>query len=133
MPRSRSLLSSILKSLLILGVLGVALSLAAAWKIGAWHLEWQWYRDNLIGATFTAHIMGPQFQTAAVVLENHQHPVLRGLPDIWQHEEEWYSWERSPRTEGFTILATLDENSYLPVADFMGKQWDLRMGDHPVV
>ena len=97
------------------------------------HLEWQWYRDNLIGATFTAHIMGPQFQTAAVVLENHQHPVLRELPDIWQHEEEWYSWEQSPRVEGFTILATLDESSYVPVADFMGTQTDLRMGDHPVV
>ena len=32
------------------------------------HLEWQWYRENLIGATFTAHIMDPQFQTATVVL-----------------------------------------------------------------
>jgi hypothetical protein len=97
------------------------------------HLEWKWYRDNLIGATFTAHIMGPQFQTADVVLENVQHPALRDLPDIWQHEEEWYSWEESPRVEGFTVLATLDENSYVPVADFMGTQTDLRMGDHPVV
>ena len=97
------------------------------------HLEWQWYREHLIGATFTAHIMGPQFQTAMVVLENHQHPVLRGLPNVWEHEEEWYSWERSPRAEGFTILSTLDENSYVPVQDFMGEKRDLRMGDHPVV
>tara|TARA_B110000503_G_scaffold11168_1_gene15167 strand:- start:10212 stop:11117 length:906 start_codon:yes stop_codon:yes gene_type:complete len=97
------------------------------------HLAWKWYRDNLIGATFTAHIMGPQFQTAAVVFENHQHPILRGLSKPWQHEEEWYSWEQSPRTEGFTILATLDENSYVPVANFLGTQTDLRMGDHPVV
>jgi uncharacterized protein len=97
------------------------------------HLGWQWYRDNLIGATFTAHIMGPQFQRATVVLENHQHPVLRELPDIWQHEEEWYSWERSPRVEGFTILAVLDEDSYTPVQEFMGQSRDLRMGDHPVV
>ncbi|CAA0123504.1 Uncharacterised protein [Halioglobus japonicus] len=97
------------------------------------HLEWQWYRDNLIGATFTAHIMGPQFQTASVVLENHQHPALQDLPNIWQHEEEWYSWEQSPRLEGFTVLATLDESSYVPEADFMGTKTDLRMGDHPVV
>jgi type 1 glutamine amidotransferase len=97
------------------------------------HLAWQWYRDNLIGATFTAHPMGPQFQRATVLLENHHHPVLQGLPDIWQHEEEWYSWEKSPRTEGFTILATLDEDSYSPVQDFMGKKRDLHMGDHPVV
>jgi uncharacterized protein len=97
------------------------------------HLAWQWYRDNLIGANFTAHIMNPQFQRATVVLENHQHPVLQGLPDIWQHEEEWYSWEQSPRVEGFTILATLDEDSYTPMQKFMGEERDLHMGDHPVV
>jgi type 1 glutamine amidotransferase len=97
------------------------------------HLAWQWYRDNLIGANFTAHPMNPQFQRATVVLENQQHPVLRGLPDIWQHEEEWYSWEQSPRVEGFTILATLDEDSYTPMQKFMGEQRDLHMGDHPVV
>jgi type 1 glutamine amidotransferase len=97
------------------------------------HAGWQWYRDNLIGADFTAHIMGPQFQRASVVLENHAHPVLRGLPDIWEHEEEWYSWEQSPRGEGFTILATLDEESYSPVQKMLGKERDLRMGDHPVV
>lgn len=97
------------------------------------HLEWQWYRDNLIGATFTAHILDPQFQRATVVLENDQHPVLRGLPAIWEHEEEWYSWERSPRAEGFTVLATLDESSYSPVQKFMGEERDLSMGDHPVV
>ena len=97
------------------------------------HAGWQWYRDNFIGADFTAHIMGPQFQRATVVLENHLHPVLRGLPDIWQHEEEWYSWEQSPRAENFTILAVLDEDSYTPVQRFMGNQRDLSMGDHPVL
>ncbi|MEZ5571818.1 MAG: ThuA domain-containing protein [Halioglobus sp.] len=97
------------------------------------HLAWKWYRDNLIGATFTAHILGPQFQRATVLLEHQQHPVLQGVPDIWEHEEEWYSWERSPRAEGFTILATLDEGSYTPEQKFMGKVTDLRMGDHPVV
>jgi uncharacterized protein len=97
------------------------------------HLEWQWYRDKLIGATFTAHPMGPQFQRATVALENNAHPVLKGLLDVWQHEDEWYSFEHSPRTEGFTILATIDEDSYSPVQNFMGKKRDLSMGDHPVV
>jgi len=97
------------------------------------HLEWRWYRDNLIGADFTAHVMGPQFQTAKVMLENTAHPALNAIPDLWKHEEEWYSWEKSPRLEGFTILATLDEDSYSPVANFMGSSTDLRMGDHPVV
>ncbi len=38
------------------------------------HLAWQWYRDNLIGATFIAHPMNPQFQRATVVLENNTTP-----------------------------------------------------------
>jgi type 1 glutamine amidotransferase len=97
------------------------------------HAGWQWYRDNLVGADFTAHIMGPQFQRATVVSENHGHPVLAGIPDIWQHEEEWYSWAESPRSEGFHILSTLDENSYSPVQKFWGSETDLSMGDHPVV
>ena len=97
------------------------------------HLGWRWYIDELIGARFTAHILGPQFQRATVVLENHGHPALRGIPDIWQHEEEWYSWASSPRAAGFTILATLDEDSYTPVQKFLGRERDLSMGDHPVV
>lgn len=97
------------------------------------HAGWEWYRDNLIGADFTAHTMGPHFQSAKVVLENTTHPVLRGLPDTWQHTEEWYSWEKSPREEGFTILATLDEDSYSPVQIIFGNETDLSMGDHPVV
>ena len=97
------------------------------------HAGWQWYMDELIGAEFTAHIMGPQFQRATVVLENQEHPALAGLPDIWDHEEEWYSWARSPRVQGFKILATLDEDSYTPVQKMFNKERDLRMGDHPVV
>ena len=97
------------------------------------HLGWRWYIDELIGARFTAHILGPQFQRATVVLENQGHPALRGIPDIWQHEEEWYSWASSPRAAGFTILATLDEDSYTPVQKFLGNERDLSMGDHPVV
>ena len=97
------------------------------------HLEWRWYRDNLIGADFTAHIMGPQFQFADVTMENREHPVAAGVPATWQHEEEWYSWQESPRTEGFTILATIDEESYTPVQKMFGTEVDLRMGDHPIV
>ena len=97
------------------------------------HAGWQWYIDNLIGADFTAHILGPQFQRATVVLENHQHRALQGLPDIWDHVEEWYSWAQSPRSRGFTILATIDEDSYTPVQKVLGREVDLRMVDHPVV
>jgi type 1 glutamine amidotransferase len=96
------------------------------------HTDWSWYMDELIGVLFTAHIMGPQFQRATVVLENQGHPVLRGLQDVWEHEEEWYSWAHNPRERGFTVLATVDEDSYTPEQRMLGKVRDLSMGDHPV-
>ena len=77
--------------------------------------------------------MGPQFQVAEVHTEDPDHPVMAGLPPQWQHEEEWYSWEQSPRQAGFDILAIIDEDSYSPVQNFAGQSNDLRMGDHPVV
>ena len=97
------------------------------------HTDWPWYMKNLIGADFTAHIMGPQFQVADVHTEALDHPVMSGMPAIWQHEEEWYSWEESPRPNGFTILSTVDEDSYTPVMAMAGNEVDLRMGDHPVM
>lgn len=97
------------------------------------HAGWQWYMDNLIGAKFTAHPMNPQFQSASVAVEASEHPVMLDLPATWNHVEEWYSWEDSPRERGFTILATVDENSYTPVQNFMGKENDLRMGDHSIM
>ena len=97
------------------------------------HATWQWYGQNLIGADFTAHILGPQFQRAKVIVESPEHPAAAALPNTWLHTEEWYSWERSPRTKGFNIVAVLDEESYTPVQKFMGNERDLRMGDHPVV
>ena len=97
------------------------------------HASWQWYMENLIGAEFTAHPMGPQFQVARVNLEQVEHPVIRKLPPSFDHEEEWYSWVASPRDKGFNILATLDESSYVPVQKILGYETDLRMGDdHPV-
>ena len=97
------------------------------------HSAWPWYMENLIGTRFTAHIMGPQFQRALVVMENHDHPVVQGIANVWDHSEEWYSWESSPRHAGFTILATVDEDSYTPEQKVLWHQRDLRMGDHPVV
>ncbi|MGE3690230.1 MAG: ThuA domain-containing protein [Novosphingobium sp.] len=93
------------------------------------HAGWQWYQDELIGARFTQHTMAPQFQDALVNVENRTHPAVKDLPASWKRTEEWYSFEKSPRAKGFTILATVDEKSYNPEGMF-GK--DLRMGDHPV-
>lgn len=89
--------------------------------------------DNLLGAKFTAHIMGPQFQVANVDIEAKDHPAVHALPKQFEHSEEWYSWEDSPRKKDFRILATIDESSYSPVQQLFGQEKDLRMGDHPVV
>jgi len=97
------------------------------------HAGWPWYMENLIGAQFTAHIMGPQFQIATITIDNPDHPVVVGLPSLWHHEEEWYSWQASPRINGFNTLATVDEDSYTPEINWIGRHVNLRMGHHPVV
>ena len=97
------------------------------------HAGWQWDMDNLIGAEFTAHPMAPQFQNATVVVEAKSDPVMQAVPPTWEHIEEWYSWASSPRERGFNILATLDEETYSPIQNFMGQERDLHMGDHPIV
>lgn len=97
------------------------------------HSGWPWYMKTLIGAEFTAHTLGPQFQIASVIMEHHQHPVAANMPNIWEHEDEWYSWKSSPRNEGFTVLATVDEDSYTPRQKVFTRELDLSMGDHPVV
>ena len=94
------------------------------------HQAWGWYINDLIGATFTQHTMDPQFQTATVNVEDKAHPVTQGLPASWQRVEEWYSFDKSPRTTGAHVLITVDEKTYNPVGMFSK---DLRMGDHPMV
>ena len=94
------------------------------------HAAWPWYINELIGAHFTQHTMDPQFQQATVNVEDQAHPAAQGLPASWQHTEEWYSFEKSPRSAVHRVLVTVDEKTYKPVGMF-GK--DLRMGDHPVV
>ena len=94
------------------------------------HEAWGWYIKDLIGALFTQHTMSPQFQQATVNVEDKDHAATQGLPASWQRTEEWYSFDKSPRTTGAKVLITVDEKSYKPVGMF-GK--DLAMGDHPAV
>lgn len=90
---------------------------------------WRWYVDELIGAQFIGHPMNPQFQEATIHVEDRKHPATKGLPKDWVRTEEWYSFAKSARKPGFTILATLDEKTYSPK---LGPK-DLSMGaDHPI-
>ena len=97
--------------------------------------KWKWYVDHLIGAQFTGHTLSPQFQQGRLVIEDQTHPATKGLGTEWVREEEWYSFDKSPRAKGYHILVTLDEASYSPrekIPFLVDK--DLRMGkDHPVV
>ena len=97
------------------------------------HEGWAWYAENLMTGTYLGHILGPQTQEARVVVEATSHPITRGLPAEFQHEEEWYSWGRGAREAGFDVLLTVDETSYSPWIKAYGKEVDIRMTDHPIV
>ena len=98
--------------------------------------DWPWYVNELVGAQFIGHPMGPQFQTATWRTENAQHPASQKLPAQWQREEEIYSFEKSVRERpGFTVLVSVDESSYSPREKILWMDRDLAMpgGDHPMV
>lgn len=89
---------------------------------------WDWYLDTLLATKFTGHpLNAEQFQSATVKVERPDHPVMRGVTLPWAPVDEWYSFVRSPRGPGVTVLATIDEGSYRPGTT-------LAMGaDHPVI
>lgn len=90
---------------------------------------WDWYVDQLIGARFIGHPMNPQFQDARIVVSGEASAIGRNLSPGWTMNDEWYSFAESPRGNGSTIIAELDESTYSP-SGIMGQ--DLRMGDHPI-
>lgn len=95
------------------------------------HAAWSWYVDRVIGTKFVGHPMSPQFQRATVKVEDRANPATSTLPVDWQRTDEWYSFDKSPRAPGISILATLDETTYKPVGPFGQK---LAMGsDHPII
>lgn len=97
---------------------------------------WDWYVNDLIGAQFIGHTMGPQFQKATLHIEDRDHPATRHLGATWTRTDEWYSFKSSPRAKGYHILASIDEGSYRPemkMFPFPGSS-DVRMGkDHPMI
>ena len=92
--------------------------------------EWRWYVETLLGAQFKGHPLNPQFQRAVIHIENPDDPIVSGLPRDWSRVDEWYSFEKSPRENGATVLATLEERTYSPKMFWK----DIRMGsDHPII
>lgn len=99
------------------------------------HQDWDFYHNQLLGATFVNHPAAPQFQEARVEVLAPTHPVMEGVPSEFMAIDEWYSFE-APPSDDFIVLAGLDESTYSPVNKVYGERSDLRMGpkpeDHPI-
>lgn len=92
---------------------------------------WDWYVEELIGARYAGHPGDPNVRRGTIRVEDADHPAMRGLPAEWSREDEWYSFEHSPRGK-VSVLATLDETTYEP--RLAGQDSQLAMGaDHPIV
>lgn len=100
------------------------------------HQDWDFYHNEMLGATFTSHPADPQFQDGRVEVLNTAHPVMAGLGKDFTAYEEWYSF-KAPPSDDFIVLAGLDESTYSPVNNSWGDISDLRMGpepkDHPII
>lgn len=100
------------------------------------HQDWNFYHNELLGATFVSHPMAPQFQEARVEVLKPSHPVMAGVPSDFMAIDEWYTFA-APPSDDFIILAGLDESTYSPVNTVYGDRSDLRMGpkpaDHPII
>jgi type 1 glutamine amidotransferase len=81
---------------------------------------WQWFEDFLGGVSYSPH---PKFQQGTVVIEDHKHPVTKGLPDRFEIGDEWYEFDKSPRGN-VHVLAVADESTYTQKKP---------MGDHPII
>lgn len=85
---------------------------------------WPWFHQYMGGIKFRDYI--PKFASGVVHVEDRTHPCMKGVPESFViSKEEWYSYDRSPRTN-VHVLASVDEASYAPATN-------VRMGDHPVI
>jgi len=91
---------------------------------------WQWRPQDLIKTQFVSHPNIPHFQDAELIPEDQSHPATRHLPEKWVQNDEWYTFETSPRDK-VNVLVSIDEDSYNPSTWMFGR--DLSMGDHPMI
>ena len=85
---------------------------------------WPWFSEFMGGIRFKNYT--PDFSSGTVRVEDREHPCMKGVPESFIiSKEEWYTYDRSPRTN-VHVLASVDESTYSnPSA--------VRMGDHPVI
>jgi type 1 glutamine amidotransferase len=68
--------------------------------------SWPWY-GKLIGGYFNDH---PDVQKATVHVVDHTSSATAGLPDSFEHVDEWYNF--APLEPDLHFLITLDEKTY---------------------
>ena len=69
--------------------------------------KWQWYYNSLMGSWFKDHNGDGTSGTVVTAPMFAMHPVMRGIPNPWNTQDEWYYQNREMNSvPGFQILAT---------------------------
>jgi type 1 glutamine amidotransferase len=77
--------------------------------------KWQWYYNTLMGSWFAFHNNDGTSGTVNTVPMFATHPIMRGIPNPWNTQDEWYLQNREMSSvPGFQILATLSGVPALP-------------------
>jgi type 1 glutamine amidotransferase len=77
--------------------------------------KWQWYYNTLMGSWFANHNGDGTPGTVVTAPMFANHPVMRGIPNPWNTQDEWYLQNREMSSlPGFQILATLSGVPALP-------------------
>ncbi len=85
---------------------------------------WSWYSWFMGDIRYSNYI--PTFTRATVNVEDSKHPAMTRVGNkLFIEAEEWYTYDRSPRSN-VHVIASVDESSYSPDST-------IKMGDHPVV
>jgi uncharacterized protein len=85
---------------------------------------WPWFHEFMGSIRFKDYI--PGFADGKVNVEDSLHPCMKGVPRSFIiQKEEWYTYDRSPRTN-VRVIASVDESTYKPDSP-------VKMGDHPVI
>ena len=70
--------------------------------------QWQWYYDDLMGAWPEEYNFDGTFGVVNTTTIGLTHPVMRGIPNPWIAQDEWWLLNRQiSSVPGFQILATL--------------------------
>jgi uncharacterized protein len=97
--------------------------------------HWDWYTNNLMGATFSHHPIDPHLQAADVKLNAvPDSAFVKGLPEVWTQTDEWYVFLENPRAKGFNIIYNIDGEKIVSSGNMLWmKDKGFGMGtDHPV-